>query len=239
MTYTKSNRDGTIETLSEKTGVLHMVHGWVQQGHPHGPLYPSKVFSKKQNHLDALSQYLERSGEITQFLDCFLEKINPDVHKEYRNAFNAGVWDTADTGPWLGRALLYKAQVSFHKDQNDDGLSACFPVGRYTGGEMIIPSLGAKFSYRPGDVFIFYAGKMHHQVAPWVPVHQTHFDLNTTGRIGTVLFFPRHSLTQLRGKPAGWGKKTRYGQKKEEETTEEETIEYWEGDQPSGEGIER
>ncbi len=84
------------------------------------------------------------------------------MHKEYKEAFAAGVWDDADPGPWLGRAIVYKTQVSsinqsfwvyltpftkvnLHKDQNDDGLSVCFPVGRYGGGEMIIPILGAKF----------------------------------------------------------------------------------------------
>ncbi len=90
---------------------------------------------------------------------------------------------------------------------------------------------------------MFYAGKMHHQVAPWTPLPQRETHTTTTGRIGTVLFFPHFSLKILRMESPGWGKATRYGKyeipEKELEKTEDEKEQFWEGDEETGEGIER
>jgi hypothetical protein len=69
----------------------------------------------------------------------------PQVYKKYQAAFDAGVWETADPGPWIGRAIVYKLQVLVHRDGKDDGPTASFPVGDFEGGEMYVPDLCAKF----------------------------------------------------------------------------------------------
>jgi hypothetical protein len=49
-----------------------------------------------------------------------------------------------DPGPFLGRAIIYKLQGKFHKDQRDAGPSVSFGVGYYDGGEICFPQLKAK-----------------------------------------------------------------------------------------------
>lgn len=64
----------------------------------------------------------------------------------YKKAFDAGVWFAQDPGPFLGRAIIYKLQGVLHRDRNDVGPSICFPVGSFTGGEMLFPQLNSKFT---------------------------------------------------------------------------------------------
>ena len=72
------------------------------------------------------------------------EQLMPDYYQRYREAFEAGQWIESDPGPWLGRAIVYKLQVALHKDKQDVGPTASFPVGYFTGGEMLLPQLNAK-----------------------------------------------------------------------------------------------
>ena len=57
----------------------------------------------------------------------------------------AGQWIQEDPGPWLGRAVIFKMNVSFHRDVRDDGPVVTFPVGAFKGSEMEIPQLLAYF----------------------------------------------------------------------------------------------
>ena len=70
--------------------------------------------------------------------------LMPQCHAKFAAAFEAGVWHEEDPGPWLGRAIVYKLQVALHKDKEDGGPAASFPVGHFSGGEMLIPELKAK-----------------------------------------------------------------------------------------------
>jgi len=65
-------------------------------------------------------------------------------YDRYQQAFEAGVWFADDPGPFLGRALVYKLQGRLHKDRHDVGPSVSFPVGQFTGGEMVFPQLNVK-----------------------------------------------------------------------------------------------
>jgi len=72
------------------------------------------------------------------------EAAFPQYYAKYREAFDAGVWFTNDPGPFLGRSIIYKLQGKLHKDSKDLGPSACFPVGSFKGGEMLIPQFQTK-----------------------------------------------------------------------------------------------
>lgn len=74
------------------------------------------------------------------------KKLFPDVYDKCQVAFDAGAWLSEDPGPWLGRAIVYKLQVDAHLDQKDMNPTASFPCGSFTGGEMQIPQLPAKFT---------------------------------------------------------------------------------------------
>jgi hypothetical protein len=148
----------------------------------------------------------------------------------YRAAFDAGVWFTDDPGPFLGRAVIYKLQGRLHKDRYDVGPSVSFPVGQFTGGEMLFPQLNLKLQwvqldyileflntccrYSPGDFCIFYSSFIYHKVAPFTPLPQTSAQAAeniTPGRIGSVFFFPKNSLRILEGKPRRWAYETAFG----------------------------
>lgn len=83
---------------------------------------------------------------VAQLLAQYFKLAFPDCYQRYSRAFDAGVWELADPGPWLGRAIVYKMQVGVHVDGLDgQGPTAAFPVGWFEGGEMYLPDLGLKF----------------------------------------------------------------------------------------------
>lgn len=93
----------------------------------------------------AVNWYFQVTREIADLLSAYFKKAFPEYHKKYSGAFKAGCWSLADPGPWLGRALVYKLQVLPHVDSLDDGPTACFPAGYFTGGAMHLSDLGLKF----------------------------------------------------------------------------------------------
>lgn len=94
----------------------------------------------------AIRQHFSFTADVAIKLAAMFQVLLPNTYVEYERAFQAGRWVETDPGPWLGRAIVYKLQVSLHHDRNDDGPSACFPCGIYLGGAMQIPQLQAKFS---------------------------------------------------------------------------------------------
>lgn len=80
-------------------------------------------------------------------LKKMFEILFPKEFKKFQKAFEAGVWEEADPGPWLGHAIVYKLQVDAHLDQRDMNPTASFPCGYYTGGELQVPQLPTKFTY--------------------------------------------------------------------------------------------
>lgn len=90
--------------------------------------------------------FYNETAPVARTLAIMFEHAFPEYYEAYREAFEAGVWFRQDPGPFLGRAIIYKLQGRLHKDRNDVGPSVCFPVGTYTGGEMLFPQLKAKFT---------------------------------------------------------------------------------------------
>ena len=91
-----------------------------------------------------VAHYLTATAELAKFLGkCFAASF-PDHFARYEKAFKAGVWRQEDPGPWLGRALVWKLQVSTHMDGLDGGPTAIFNFGSYQGGELYIPDLRLK-----------------------------------------------------------------------------------------------
>ncbi|KAF8218961.1 hypothetical protein L208DRAFT_1345078 [Tricholoma matsutake] len=93
----------------------------------------------------AVNWYFQVTREIADLLSAYFKKAFPEYHKKYLEAFAAGCWSQVDPGPWLGRALVFKLQVLPHVDALDDGPTACFPVGFFSGGDMHLSDLGLKF----------------------------------------------------------------------------------------------
>lgn len=92
----------------------------------------------------AANWYYKATREVAELLAAYFERAYPEYYEKYCEAFAAGIWNLEDPGPWLGRALVYKLQVLPHIDGLDNGPTACFPVGYFTGGAMHLSDLGLK-----------------------------------------------------------------------------------------------
>ena len=91
-----------------------------------------------------MKSYFRGTRPIARHIAAFLDAIFPEWFKQYDKAFCAGCMFEEDPGPFLGRAIIYKLQGKFHKDQRDAGPSVSFGVGYYDGGEICFPQLKAK-----------------------------------------------------------------------------------------------
>jgi len=109
------------------------------------PLIPSFDIRPGSPPSVAVKWYFQATTEVAEILNAYFAVSFPEEHAKYREAFDAGVWVTEDPGPWLGRAIVYKMQVSQHQDKYDGGPTAIFNVGQYTGGHLYLPTLGLKF----------------------------------------------------------------------------------------------
>ena len=81
---------------------------------------PSRDFFRGCQAALAVKHYYRATREVAIYLGCMFEVAFPEYHAKYTKAFKAGVWESADPGPWIGRAIVYKLQVSEHVDGLDD-----------------------------------------------------------------------------------------------------------------------
>lgn len=58
------------------------------------------------SHALAAKYYFIASKEIAILLDALFLASFPDEHGRYKEAFEAGVWQAEDPGPWLGRVIV-------------------------------------------------------------------------------------------------------------------------------------
>ncbi|KAJ3526864.1 hypothetical protein NMY22_g10000 [Coprinellus aureogranulatus] len=197
----------------ERCGVHHFVHGWPMKGHTEGALYPSRDMARSSlGHLATCNYYLASRPTILEVNDRF-KLAFPKYHAKYKEAFDAGVVNLFDDGPFLGRTLVWKMQVRVHRDGLDQGPAAIFPCGYYTGGYLYIPDLKLKLAYRPRDLAIFLAGHLYHALDEWKPSAAPAKKGVTPGRASTVLFFPASSYKKLKGKPKYWSVMTMAGRR--------------------------
>jgi hypothetical protein len=150
--------------VQERRGVLHLVHGWQQQGQrekvcgchlyqgsstiyllPKG-IFISREFTRSGIAAQAARTFFKSTSLMGKYLGVVFKRLFPAIHGVYTKAFAEGVWEEADPGPFLGHAIVYKLQVGLHQDSNEEGPFVSFPCGKYTGGNMLIPQLKIKLA---------------------------------------------------------------------------------------------
>lgn len=98
----------------------------------------------------AVRWYFKVTRPVAILLAEYFRVCFPKQFHTYEAAFKAGIWEQADPGPFLGRAIVYKLQVKSHLDSLDgDGPAATFPMGSFVGGAMYWPDLEAKLRSVP------------------------------------------------------------------------------------------
>jgi hypothetical protein len=103
--------------------------------------------TKSGTALASIRCYYTATRTVAKMLAIMFEAVFPEAFKNYKKAFEAGVWMEQDPGPWLGRAIVYKLDGALHVDKNDFGPAACIPFGHFSGGQMLVPEMRGKFSY--------------------------------------------------------------------------------------------
>ncbi|KAF8164939.1 hypothetical protein B0H34DRAFT_670905 [Crassisporium funariophilum] len=187
---------------TEQAGVLHITHGWIQRANYDKGLFVSKDVCSSSSTFAACTGYYAATAAVANQIDCLLKEVFPVWRGQYKVGFASGCMIKEDPGPLPARAVVHKLQGRLHKDGRDAGPSASFGVGQYSGGEMYIPLLKAKFSL------------IHHKVGKFKAHLQTaeqKEECITPGRTGTVFFFPKDSLSILEEKPEGWASRTGLG----------------------------
>ena len=91
-----------------------------------------------------VKRYFEATRPVALHLSACFKVSFPEYHAKYSEAFKAGVWEISDPGPWIGRAIVWKLPVKTHRDSLDDGPTAIFNFGNYTGGNLYLPDLKVK-----------------------------------------------------------------------------------------------
>ncbi|KAJ7757874.1 hypothetical protein B0H14DRAFT_2976374 [Mycena olivaceomarginata] len=172
------------------------------QGHPQGPFMPSSDFFRGCQAALAVRYYYRATGEVAIYLSCMFEVAYPSIMQSTPRPSKPVFGSLRIQGHGLGRAIVYKLQVSEHVDGLDDD---------FEGGPMYLPDIGMKLSYRQGDILIFMSGLLYHSVGKWSPGKGISPEGITPGRISHVFFSPQNSITQLEGKPEGWMARTMGG----------------------------
>jgi hypothetical protein len=180
------------------------------------------MVGKTSRRAMAVRWYFRATRPIAIILAEYFRVCFPEQFRTYEAAFRAGVWEQADPGPFLGRAIVYKLQVKPHLDNLDgEGPAASFPMGSFSGGAMYWPDLKAKLrsvqlfcsteqimlisdSYKPGHICIYFAKALYHAVGEWEPKGGVTQENITPGWIGHVFFSHDRSVKDLLGKRENW-----------------------------------
>lgn len=107
-------------------------------------LFLASPYTRSGNALGAINCWYRATRQVSLTLQIMFRVLFPTLYDTFQKAFDAGVWLEEDPGPWLGRAIVYKLQGDLHLDGRDCSPTASFPCGYFTGGEMMVPQLGAK-----------------------------------------------------------------------------------------------
>ncbi|KAG7085421.1 hypothetical protein E1B28_002982 [Marasmius oreades] len=175
----------------EAAGVLHLVEGWEQRGHHELGLHQSASLSGSGQAIRATEHSYATNNCLERCIESAIQVFFPDQHQTFSKARDAArLVQGQKGGCFTGRAVVYKLQLYPHCDDGDEGISASFPCGRYTGGYMLIPQFRAKLNYRPGDLLLINAKLIWHTVTEWKAVTMHKDDTTTPGCVGSVFFLP-------------------------------------------------
>jgi hypothetical protein len=68
------------------------------------------------------------------------------------------LWDTVFTTAYVGKQF----RTAYHADGNLQGtMTAIVPLGRFHGGELVVPAWRIAFAYKPGDLLLIDAEQVH------------------------------------------------------------------------------
>ncbi len=110
---------------------------------------------------------------LTQAIALLFSAIDKEMYRRYRAAYEEASDSAALTMMtatkrecFQGLALVRNLAVEPHKDSSDvkNGWVGMCCWGEFTGGELVIPILGIKLLFQPGDVVFFRSALLKHYI---------------------------------------------------------------------------
>jgi hypothetical protein len=127
----------------------------------------------------AVASFLHTLEPLTNAMSIAYAAVHPEGHKRCVEMVQslthqlpaASHVSTARVEPWSGRAVLANVYTHCHVDLKDliEALAGIACFGKFKRGDFVVPSLGLKFLFRPGDVIFIQGVLLEHFVTPWDP----------------------------------------------------------------------
>lgn len=108
-------------------------------------------------------EMLEGNRLLIELVNRLYKKHAPAFHSKQRAEIEKvplwGIWDTAFSTVYLARNF----RTAYHRDGGNlkGVMTALMPMGRFTGGELVIPRWRIAFPLRPGDLLLFDPQQLH------------------------------------------------------------------------------
>ena len=165
---------------------------WVATGQ-HGVQEPvlSKDSLSSATKLEITRQFFVNIAPLTQAVSLLFSAVDKKVHAKYvgtyQQALRTGalrIMTATNRACFQGLVVVRNLAAQPHKDGSDykKGWVAMCCFGDFTGGELVIPVLGMKFRFQPGDVIFFRSTLLEHYVLPFI------------GDRTSLVFFTHHNL---------------------------------------------
>ncbi|KAI9769841.1 MAG: hypothetical protein M1840_003835 [Geoglossum simile] len=165
-------------------GLYHLAM-WVPKGQAHsrasvadelrGAVISKRVIATAYK-FNAVEKFFRRTTPLMQTIGLLFEAVDKPQYIRYHRNYSdfaskspLRLFQTTHRACFLGLALLRNLQVEPHKDISDikDGYVAMVCFGDFCGGEFIVPELGLKLDFKPGDVIFLRSAVLEHFVAPF------------------------------------------------------------------------
>ncbi|KAJ7788756.1 hypothetical protein B0H14DRAFT_3892267 [Mycena olivaceomarginata] len=182
---------GNTPEKSERAGVTHLVHCWTMQGHSKGPFMPQSDFLRGCQAALAVKHYYRATQEVAIISAACSRLRTQSTMPDTRQAFKSWRLETADPGPWIGKAIVYKTS-RYRSTLMGWMMTNGFLLrrGTSTGGAMYLPDIGMKVSYQPGDILYSCQDSYTTAVGKWSPSSRNQPRGNHAGKNQSCILFP-------------------------------------------------
>jgi len=127
------------------------------------------------SRLAALKKFFAFTRSEHYRISMWLKALDPQGWQRYNQCYQkaraGGKLEILDDGAWgiqSCHTLLVNAIANPHKDPGDvkQGWTITYPLGNFTGGEVVFLDLGLKFGQQAGDILMAPASVLTHMVLP-------------------------------------------------------------------------
>ena len=152
-------------TLSKRRGIpRNVVKVLKAQGAAHGMIGYFDSSGRHFRKTTLTRQYPEMlagNRRLIHLVDGLYKKHLPTYYAKQRAVIETvpqwGLWQTVFSTIYIAKNF----RTAFHLDTgNLPGMSALMPMGKFTGGELVLPRWRIAFAFKPGDL-LFFDSRQH------------------------------------------------------------------------------